>query len=62
MPTAVCCWLLQINPWAGSKDHKFKVTGVMVSRYVHYSGEGDFTDTVLLNTLADNAAAAADGP
>uniref|UniRef100_A0A383WNE5 SGNH hydrolase-type esterase domain-containing protein n=1 Tax=Tetradesmus obliquus TaxID=3088 RepID=A0A383WNE5_TETOB len=54
-----CIVEVKINPWTRSKDHKFKVTGVMVSRYVHYSGEGDFTDTVLLNTMEDNAAAAA---
>jgi hypothetical protein len=53
--------LPQLNPWSRSRDHKFKVTGVMVSRYVQYTGEGDFTNTVLLNTMADNAAAAA-GP
>jgi hypothetical protein len=50
---------MQINSWTRSKEHKFKVTGIMVSRYVRYNGEGDFTDSVLLNTMADNAAAAA---
>jgi hypothetical protein len=62
-----CRAMMQVQAMAG--DHTDTVLpqqevllhwwGVMVPRYVQYSGEGDFTDTVLLNIMADNAAAAA---
>lgn len=49
----VCC--VQIDSWARTNEHKFKVTGIMVTRRVDYHSQGGLTDTLLLDSMAQAA-------
>lgn len=45
--------VLQVNKWARQKQHKFKVTGIMVTHRINYTNFGDYTDSVLLDALTN---------
>jgi len=53
----LCCLpsddVSQVNEWARQKQHKFKVTGIMVTHRIDYTNFGDYTDSVLLDALTN---------
>jgi hypothetical protein len=51
--SAACPLVSQVNEWARQKQHKFKVTGIMVTHRIDYTNFGDYTDSVLLDALTN---------